>query len=294
MDARPRCVALLTLGLGCVAFAGAAEVRVVDHTGAPVPDAMVVCLGREVGNANTGPDGVAMIPDACKKVWCERGGFVGVEATVKDGKALCRFAPAVILAVAPLPAGCADEPGCLAALTSATNRDDSRSDMYHRPPPMFQRWATKKEFRFTPTRPGRYRLSVERLADRWSCGADLGEVAAGQQTIPLVWREPAPLRGIVLGADEKPRAGIRVQVRLPLHQPGSEPPTVWHCSSRAGEAAPITSAADGAFTVLVDPSEKPTIEAGAPDDPEGYAAVILDSLPQGPLVLKLRPPTPNR
>lgn len=294
MGAVVRWVAFTVSCLDCVGFARAADVRVVDHNGAPVPDAAVVCLGREVGRANAGPDGVAVIPGACKKVWCERGDFVGVEATLYDGKALCQFPPAVMMAVEPLPPGCEDDPGCLALLRSAISPTDNRSDEYRPPHRTFPGWAPAKEFRFTPTRPGRFQLVVERLRDDWSCGADLGDIPAGERTITPTWREPASIHGVVVGVDDKPRAGVPIRVRPRRLNAGEASVGVWLCTSGRFQISPVRSAVDGGFTVLVDSMEKPTIEAGAPDDPDGYASVVLDALPQAPLVLKLHQTAPAR
>src|SRR5436309_13232007 len=89
----------LAIGLLLAPTVHAAEVRVTDDAGKPVVDAMVVCLGRETGAAGSGEDGIAMVPDACKEVYCERGDLVPDQATIVKGKAACRLRAGHVLTV---------------------------------------------------------------------------------------------------------------------------------------------------------------------------------------------------
>src|SRR3989442_12751215 len=102
----------LAIGLLVVSTVRAAEVRVTDDAGKPVVDAMVVCLGRESGAAGAGQDGIAIVPDACKEIYCERGDLVPDRALIEQGKAACLLRAGLVLTLEEEAIHCAG--GCYA------------------------------------------------------------------------------------------------------------------------------------------------------------------------------------
>jgi hypothetical protein len=284
----------VTLAVACVAMAHASEIRVLDASGSPVPETAVVCLGRESGAANAGPDGVAKIPDECRRVRCQRGDFVSVDVPVQGGKAECRFAAPLLIVVDPLPPDCAEK-GCSAHARRLDGnvRDPGMQagDGWNPASPHFRQ---RTSLHLTPMLPGHvlfsYALGVMPAGPFWTCETDLGIVPAGRLVVTPVWRRPSTVTVQVLGGDDRPRADVPVRVRVPLHQPGEDPPGTWHCSLEPEPRDGFRSGPDGSLTVEVDPGGHPIVEAGDPQGPEGFVSRVLDVVPDGPLVLRLRRP----
>ncbi len=264
--------------------ARAAEVRVLDPAGNPVREAGVVCLGREKGDAVTGEDGVARVPDACRRVHCETADFVPAQAAIVDGKALCRLTAGVIVTAAPLPPACAAERGCQAAIRSfggaVVESDSLRLNDPDRPPS----WGPQRtHLRFKIVPPGRYRFLMSAKVGPeawWSCEADLGTLAAGKVRVEPVWRDPAR---VTVRAG---RPGLRVVVARRLRAP--DPPGAWECSS-ADYGPDVVTGADGGAEVLVDPGRPFVLELHDPGRDAPVARRAFDAPPEGVVDLAPEP-----
>src|SRR5262249_4673960 len=84
-----------------------AEVRVVDDADKPVADVMVACVSGAKDAALSNADGVATVPDACREVYCDRGGRVNDQVKLVGGKATCHSGAGVVMTVVAPPGRCA-------------------------------------------------------------------------------------------------------------------------------------------------------------------------------------------
>jgi len=267
------------------------EVRVVDDAGKPVVDAMVACLGRETGAAVTGEDGTAIVPGACKEVYCERGDLVPDKAIVEEGKAACRLRAGLILSVEIVPKQpdelyyvSAYDPrnrgGLEAGITGGVPRTADGGSFVERDE------QGKRRHRLRPLLAGRYRLEVGRHRDQWQCGTDLGELPAGQHNVTVVWREPVEVKGRVLDRQGNPVADVPLFVR-PEEQDAASPAGGWTCIARQEGREPVTNK-DGIFRVLVDPAAPVKLEAGWQGYPIGTASISIKGIPGQEPVLRLK------
>ena len=285
------------VGLLLISAARAAEVRVTDDEGRPVIDALVACLGQQTDAALTGEDGIAIVPDACKKIHCERGGLVPDETVIQKGKGACRLRAGLILTLEVVAADCGD--GCfafvydpLSIVGKGQNRRIAdggarRADSGRIWPSAASKKAEKLERRFLPLLPGRYRLEFGRDSDTWQCGIDLGELPAGAHSVTGLLRKPAVLKGRVLDREGKPIADVPLFVR-PETTTAEDQIGVWTCAVKQEEGHEPLSAEDGSFRALIDPGASVRIEAGWEGYPIGTAAVSIRGVPDRELVLRLK------
>ncbi len=256
--------------------ARAAEVRVLDPAGNPVREAGVVCLGREKGDGVTGEDGVARVPDACRRVHCETPDFVPAQAAIVDGRALCRLTFGVFVTAAPLPAACAAERGCSAAIRSFGGAVVESDSLRLNDPDWPASWRPQRtHLRFKVVPPGRYRFLISAKVGPdawWSCEAELGTLAAGKVHVEPGWRDPVRVK---VRAD---RAGLRVVVARRLRAP--DPPGAWECST-ADYGPDVVTAADGGAEVLVDPGRPFVLELHEAGRDAPVARREFDAPPEG-------------
>lgn len=278
-------VALLLLAALPCDLADAAEVRVVDERGAPLPGATVFCWTGAKFADLSGLDGIVRVPDGCTEVRCESAqeGLLPVQVPVREARAACRLQRGAVVVVTPGPA----ETG--RPLQVITIRDDgslggslqlSADPVLRAAPP----------WRVGPMAPGRYVLDVS-VADEpgWSCARELGELAAGETPVDLAYREPLTVRGRVLTASGRPARGELVRVRPAPAPPAEAGDGGWTCSTARWSGQPLTRD-DGSFVLRVDPGAWPvTIEVGHPQDEEGTTLVVLDAPPAGELTITRRP-----
>ena len=286
----------LAIGLLLASTVHAAEVRVTDDAGKPVVDAMVVCLGRETGAAGSGQDGIAIVPDACKEIYCERGDLVPDRALIEKGKAACRLRAGLVLTLEMEATRCAD--GCYAIVHDPRSADAAgrretitggvprRADTGRLEPSNVKK---KLQRRFRPLLPGRYRIEIERFRfpDAWRCGTDLGELPAGVHNVTAQWREPVEVKGRVLDREGKPVADVPLFVR-PEQPTAGDPAGEWTCAARRREGSEPVTAEDGTFRVLIDPGASVRIDAGWEGYPIGTASVSFRGAPDRELVLRLK------
>ncbi len=272
-------VAFATLSCAAMGLVRAAEVRVVDPSGNPVPNVAVICLGSESGVGSTGADGLARVPDRCRRVHCEIRDFLPAQAAIVNGRAECRLAQGVAITAAPLPKACAGEHGCHAAVIGFGG-GVSEGDWERTGVPDLPEWRKEPEhFRFKLVPPGRYRLRLQALVgetDMWVCEADVGTLAAGEQRLTTFWRDPAPVRV------RAPRAGLTVVVGRRLDR--ADRPGDGHCSRYPNP--PIETRADGTAEGLVDPAHPFVLELHEPGRDAPVARREFDALPEGEVVFQ--------
>src|SRR5262245_25504822 len=313
---RGRAPSSLATTLTALAFAGsigagAAEVRVVDDEGKPLTDAMVACMGKESGAALTGPEGLATVPDACREVYCERGDRVNEIAKIVDGHAECRLRSGLLLRVFVEDELCARSPKgdprslknrsmapCYAGardvqLPRQGNRSGPRSNTEKiaggvprrgdgglmdlgsdgRP-----RWESK------PLLPGAYLVTVGLANSNWWCTTELDALPAVTVEEKGILRAPLEIRGRVLDRDGRPATDVPLFVQPKTPAAGRQ--GSWYCERDPFDDPPVT-AADGSFTILVDPLVTVVVDAGWKDYPIGTASALVKGKPEGELVLRL-------
>ncbi len=266
-----------TLASAAISLAEAAEVTVVDPAGRPVLNAAVICLGGESGVGSTGADGMARVPDACRRVHCEIRDFLPAKAAIVDGRAVCRLAEGVAITAAPLPSVC--EHGCHASVIGfggAASEGDSKQTGG---PGRAAGGTEPDHFRFKLVPPGRYRLRIQGLVgetDMWVCEADVGTLAAGAHQLTAFWRDPARVR------IRAPRPGLTVLVGRRLDR-----------ADRIGDGRcsrypnpPVETTADGKAEVLVDPAHPFVIELHESGRDAPVARREFEAVPDGEVVFR--------
>ena len=143
-------------------------------------------------------------------------------------------------------------------------------------------------FRLRAVRPGRYRLTILRSLDDWTCFSDLGQIPAGPTRVEAVWREPVSIEGTLVGSDGTPRGGVVVRLRGGAARAAR--PGVWICE-RYASAEEIESNKDGSFRLPADPAQELVLEAGDPGGPDGYARVSYAAPPRERVVVTLQKQT---
>lgn len=267
--------------------AGAAEVRVLAADGAPVADVTVLCWAGAKFADLTGPDGRVQVPDGCVEVRCEmpHGDVLPVQVPVREGGAVCRMQRGAIVIAALAPRDAARQ---VHALLFRDDGTAGASALFSGD--RAEEGATQK--RLGPVAPGRYTLDVlEWEQPGWACARDLGELAAGETRVELLYREPMTVTGRIVTSSGRPARGEIVRARPAPVLPGADDGAAWRCSTERWDREPLT-AGDGSFTLRVDPGAWPiTLEVGHPQDEEGTTTLVLDGPPTGPLTI-LRRPTP--
>lgn len=289
------CALALVSGFGSVATPSAERVtvRVVDPAGKrAMAGAGLSCLDPAGPGATVGADGRLPVLGTCKQVRCWADGYLPGEATVNQATVECWVKGAVTLrgAVrglaategmeARLYAAGAEVPAAREALVSAVEPGGSA------------------RLAVGPVETGRYHLEIVRVADGWTCRAELGALAHGSHAIDAHWRPPVTVRGKVLTAENQPVQGIKVRARRetpisPMFQRVPRqvfPPVIgaWTCGLPA--LMDKRAAADGTISFPADPEGPLVLVAGEWDDGLGIAVAHFQRAPTEQVTLRPRLP----
>jgi hypothetical protein len=108
--------------------------------------------------------------------------------------------------------------------------------------------------------------------------------------VQATWRTPHALAGVVLDDRGQPIGDIPVRAHDPHGRQPLEPGAA--LCARPDTAPDLFTAADGSFSIPIDPQGRTTIEAGSSWDPDGFAALEVAPPLPGLLVLRLRKDRP--
>jgi hypothetical protein len=204
------------------------------------------------------------------------GRFLPGAVDLGEGEATCRMAEGVRVIVVVPPPGCGER-------CSVSLRPDSSEaiPVYREVKEDPQTGGASARLPLVPT--GIHEVSVRGDA-YWTCRGRVDLSSTGESTVMAVWRSPTIVRGVVLGAGDRPVPDLRVRaVMKDVGAPASE----WRCEI-AADAPDIFTAPDGTFEVPVDLDSGGTVEAGSSWDPDGYGSAAL-SRAAGPLVIRVAP-----
>jgi len=279
---RPPGIALALLAALAGGKALAVEVAVVDSAGKPAARATALCLDPASAEPLLVTGGRVTLASPCNRLRCDSSGFLPGEVDATAESPRCVLKPALTIA-AELPAA------------AAATRVEARLLAAGRPgvvakvivPPAGAGAAVSK-LNLPAVRPGRYTLELARIADGWSCRADLGPLPAGKQRVVPAWREPAVFPVRVKDVEGKPLAGVPVRAwsprPAPLQSGGDGVATgAWTCASTLGTE--YASDAAGLAKVSVDLAGEVLVVAGDWRHPRGLAYAVADRVPAEPIAM---------
>lgn len=260
--------------------------KVLDAQEKPVAGAAAICMVPPGDPLSADAAGVVHLVEPCQRLYCEGPNSLPGEVYLAvDSTLTCRIKPAVLVRgklTEGLPSGTGERYAELIQAGKRTVYDWIHDWDLDNPP----------GFSFTPHPPGRFRLAIADLHNKWACSADLGHLAPQELLITVPYRDPKTVSGKVLDCDKQPVAGLSIQAVSGIPVSDSSPLNVtpserftWRCGF---DPAPwVTTGPDGQFSIAIDPGLPFFLLAGNLDTPQGFAVAAFDTVPTEEITLRL-------